>query len=74
MYFLVNKFRINFIGSNPEQSSSLVAAVALCIALLGIACASILIVIAEKEIGPNAITVNRLGIAAIAFGLWKIQP
>lgn len=45
------------------------APIALCLALLGIASASILIVIAEQEIGPNAITCNRLGLAAIAFAL-----
>lgn len=66
------QFKISKIGSsNIELASSLIAALTLCIALLGIAAASILIVIAEQEIGPNAITYNRLGMAAIAFGLWN---
>ncbi|MGC1219138.1 MAG: hypothetical protein WA883_16825 [Phormidesmis sp.] len=47
------------------------APLALCLALIGISSASILVVIAEQEIGPNATTCNRLGIAAIAFGLWN---
>lgn len=65
------QFRISKLGSNTELTSELIAALALCLALLGIASASILIVIAEQEIGPNATTCNRLGIAAIAFSLWN---
>ncbi len=66
------QFRISKIGSsNTELTSGLVAAIALCLALLAIASASIVIVIAEQEIGPNATTCDRLGIAAIAFGLWN---
>lgn len=64
-------FRISKIGSNLELTSGLGAAIALGIALFGIASASILIVVAEQEIGPNATTFNRLGMAAIAFGLWN---
>ena len=67
----MNQFRSSKIGSNIEPTSGLVAAIALCIALLGIASASILIVVAEQEIGPNAVTCNRLGMAAIAFGVWN---
>lgn len=63
--------KISKISSNIEQTSNLVAVLALCVALLGIASASILVVIAEQEIGPNATTCNRLGMAAIAFGLWN---
>lgn len=66
------QFRLSQISSNQDSTlSSLASALALCLALLGIASASILIVIAEREIGPNAITCNRLGIAAIAFALWN---
>lgn len=46
--------------------------VALGIALLGIACASILLVIAEKEISPYAATFDRLSIATVIFGVWVI--
>lgn len=65
------QFRLSKLSFNLEPTSNLVAVIALCIALIGIACAAILIVIAEQEIGPNATTCNRLGIAAIAFSLWS---
>lgn len=65
------QFRLSKIGSALEPISDLVGALALCIALLGIAAASILFVIAEQELGPNATACDRLGIAAIAFGLWN---
>ena len=65
------QFRIGKISAKVESRSGLAAAVALCIALLGIASASILIVMAAQEIGPNAITGDRLAIAAIAFAFWN---
>ena len=65
------QFRIGKISAKVESTTGLAAAVALCIALLGIASASILIVMAAQEIGPNAITGDRLAIAAIAFALWN---
>ncbi len=63
--------RINGITSTLERASSLVPAITLCIALFGIACASIFIVIAEQNISPSATAFNRLLIAAITFGAWK---
>ena len=65
------QFRIGKISAKVESTTGLAAAVALFIALLGIASASILIVMAAQEIGPNAITGDRLAIAAIAFALWN---
>ena len=65
------QFRIGKISAKVESTPGLAAAVALCIALLGIASASILIVMAAQEIGPNAITGDRLAVAAIAFALWN---
>ncbi len=65
------QFRISIHQLKHRANTSFVAALTLCTALLGIASASILIVIAEQEIGPNATTCNRLGMAAIAFGLWN---
>ena len=51
-------------------SKQLTGALTLAIALLGIACASILLVIAEKEISPYAATFDRLSIATVIFLLW----
>ncbi|MBE9067809.1 DMT family transporter [Leptolyngbya cf. ectocarpi LEGE 11479] len=51
-------------------SKRLTGALTLVIALLGIACASILLVIAEKEISPYAATFDRLSIATVIFLLW----
>ena len=65
------QFRIGKISAKVESTTGLAAAVALCIALLGIASASILIVMVAQEIGPNAITGDRLAVAAIAFALWN---
>ena len=65
------QFRIGKISAKVESTTGLAAAVALCIALLGIASASILIVMAAQEIGSNAITGDRLAVAAIAFALWN---
>ncbi|UBF30050.1 DMT family transporter (plasmid) [Kovacikia minuta CCNUW1] len=63
------------------QQSGLVATIALCIALLGIASGSILFVIAGQEMSPYGIAFNRLLIAAIVFAIWnalqslgKVQP
>lgn len=52
-------------------SKQLTGALTLVIALLGIACASILLVIAEQEISPYAATFDRLSIATIIFLLWQ---
>lgn len=62
---------IHKITSTFKQTSGLVPVLALSIALIGIACASIFIVIAEQEISPSATTFHRLLIAAIAFGTWN---
>ncbi|MBW4662347.1 MAG: DMT family transporter [Drouetiella hepatica Uher 2000/2452] len=40
-------------------------------ALTGVACASIFVVIAEQDLKPEAIAFNRLLIAAITFGGWE---
>lgn len=53
-----------------KQAQRLVPAITLCVALCGMACASIFIVIAEQELSPIATTFNRLLIATIAFALW----
>ncbi len=60
------QFRLGKIGK-VESGANWLAPIALGIALLGIASASILIAIAETEIQPNGVTCNRLLIAAIAF-------
>ena len=65
------QFRLSRIGKELESKANWIAPIALCIALLGIASASILIAIASTEIKPNAITCDRLLIAAIAFGTWN---
>ncbi len=65
------QFRLGRIGKELESKANWIAPIALCIALLGIASASILIAIASTEIKPNAITCDRLLIAAIAFGTWN---
>ena len=65
------QFRLGRIGKELESKANWIAPIALCIALLGIASASILIAIASTEIKPNAITCDRLLIAAIAFSTWN---
>lgn len=65
------QFRLSNLGKELESRANWIAPIALCIALLGIAAASILIAIAETEIKPNAITCDRLIIAAIAFSIWN---
>ncbi|MGF1591114.1 MAG: DMT family transporter [Pleurocapsa sp.] len=65
------QFRLSNIGKKLESKANWIAPIALGIALLAIAAASILIVIAETEITPNAITCDRLLIAAVAFGIWN---
>ncbi|MEM7064656.1 MAG: DMT family transporter [Cyanobacteria bacterium P01_B01_bin.77] len=55
-------------------SKRLTGALTLVIALLGIACASILLIIAEKEISPYAATFDRLSIATAIFLLWYGIP
>ena len=51
-------------------SQPLLGGIVLGIALFGIACASIFVMIAEQELAPRAIAFNRLLIATIAFGGW----
>lgn len=65
------QFQLSKIGRAIESDKNWNAAIALCIALVGIASASILIAIAEREIGANAITCDHLLIAAITFRLWN---
>lgn len=65
------QFRLGKIGKELESGANWIAPIALSVALLGIASASILIAIAETEIKPNVITCDRLLIAAIAFGIWN---
>lgn len=65
------QFRLSKIGSTLEPASDLVAALTLCLALLGIGAASILFVVVEQEISSTAATCGRLGVAAIAFGVWS---
>jgi drug/metabolite transporter (DMT)-like permease len=57
--------------AESQHLSGMVAAVALCIALLGIACGSIFFVFANREMSPNGIAFNRLLVAAIAFAIWN---
>ena len=65
------QFRLGKIGKELESKANSIAPIALGIALLGIASASILIAIASTEIEPNAITCDRLLIAAVAFSTWN---
>lgn len=67
------QFRLSNVGKELKSKANWIApiALALCIALLTIAAASILIAIAETEITPNAITCDRLLIAAVAFSIWN---
>lgn len=66
------QFRVSKIGQITKLEENWSAAIALAIALLGIASASILIKIASVEISPNGITCCRLLIAAVAFASWNI--
>lgn len=50
------------------------AGLGLAIALASIACASILVVIAERSMSPGAIAFNRLLIAGVVFALWQSWP
>ena len=54
-------------------SNHLTNALVLAIALLGIACASILLVFAEKELSPYAATFNRLSMATLIFLIWHVS-
>lgn len=57
--------------SNSESNPSLLISILfLVLALFCIAFSSIFIVIAETDLAPTAIALDRLFIAAIAFGLW----
>lgn len=64
------QFRLAQFGKTVLKANW-IAPLALGIALLGIASASILIAIAQSEIKPNAITCDRLLLAAIAFSTWN---
>lgn len=57
-----------------KQVAQLLPALALCVALCGMACASIFILVAEQELSPIATAFNRLLIATIAFALWNTLP
>lgn len=65
------QFRLGKLGKETALAGNWTASLALCLALLGIASASILIAIAERELTPYAITSDRLLIAAVAFGVWN---
>ncbi|PPS41167.1 DMT family transporter [Chroococcidiopsis sp. TS-821] len=68
----MEQFKLGSVNhASPTLIANGLAAIALGIALVGIAFASILTAIAQQEIGPNATTFNRLGIAAIAFAGWN---
>lgn len=56
----------------PASSFSILGTMALVCALLGIACASILLVIAEQDISPYAATFDRLSVATVIFGAWLL--
>ena len=66
------QFQLGNIGKNLKTKEIGIASIALCTALLGIATASILIEIASTELQSNAITCDRLLIAAIAFSTWNV--
>ncbi|MGV2830042.1 DMT family transporter [Myxosarcina sp. GI1(2024)] len=65
------QFRLGTLARETASARNWTAAIALGLALLGIALASILIAIAERELTPYAITGDRLLIAAVAFGAWN---
>ena len=65
------QFRVGNLGKELESKIDWIAPAALGVALVGIASASILIAIAETELQPNAITCDRLLIAAATFGIWN---
>lgn len=60
-----------FVRFSEIDADSLLAGAALMVALVGISAASILIIYAQSDLGSNAITVNRLGLATLAFALWQ---
>ena len=65
------QFKLGEIGKASESKTNWLGAIALGVALLGIATASILIAIASTEMTPNAITCDRLLIATIVFSIWN---
>ena len=65
------QFWVGNLSKGLESKIDWIAPIALGVALVGIASASILIAIAETEIQPNAITCDRLLIAAATFGIWN---
>lgn len=63
------------VSNSESHPSLLISIVFLVLALFCIAFSSIFIVIAETDLSPTAIALDRLFIAAIAFGLWmKLIP
>ena len=66
------RFRLGKLGKTPESGTDWLAAIALCVALLGIAIASILIAVASTELTANAITCDRLLIASLVFYIWNV--
>ena len=65
------QFKLGERGKASESKTNWLGAIALGVALLGIATASILIAIASTEMTPNAITCDRLLIATIVFSIWN---
>ena len=65
------QFKLGKIGKTSESKTNWLGAIALGVALLGIATASILIAIASQEMTANTITCNRLLIATIVFTIWN---
>ncbi|ELS05386.1 DMT(drug/metabolite transporter) superfamily permease [Xenococcus sp. PCC 7305] len=68
----MSQVQLSKIGKESGSEANWIGYLALALALLGIAIASILIAIAETEIQPNALTCDRLLVAAIAFILWNL--
>ncbi len=65
------QFKLGKRGKASESKANWLGAIALGVALLGIATASILIAVASTEMTPNAITCGRLLIATIVFSTWN---
>jgi drug/metabolite transporter (DMT)-like permease len=66
------QFKLGQIGKTSASEGNWLVAIALCLALLGIAIASVLITLASTEMTPNAITCDRLLIATIVFSIWNL--
>lgn len=65
------QFKLGKRGKTSESKANWLGAIALGVALLGIATASILIAIASTEMTANAITCDRLLIATVVFSIWN---